>query len=122
MPMMGEDPVFVSNRSTGLSNSLIGGIPTVDFISRLAEATTLPAQALRDDKEITRKELENVAKLFWFQNMSGWQNLQRAAFDYAQEQGVLPEKSEVEREARKADKEDDKTSWTSKTLFGLPTE
>ncbi len=118
LEMTGNEGMFANTRSTGMSNSLVQGIPSVDFAMNAMEALKLPAQAIRDDQEITRKELEKAAKLFWFQNMTGWQNIQREAFDALEERGTLPEKSEVEAEARKertaADK---KKTWLDNPIF-----
>lgn len=120
-PFIGADPVFANTRSTGLSNNALGGIPTVDWLSKVGEAATLPAQALRDDREVTRRELENAAKVFWFQNLWGWQNIQKAALKEAADRGYIAEKSQVETEARAQDREEAKKSWAAKSLFGLDT-
>lgn len=119
MGVAGEEGVFANTRSTGLSNNLLSGIPSVDFASKLAEATKLPAQMVRDDQEITRKELENFAKLFWFQNMTGWQNIQREGFDWLEDEGIVTSESAVEKETRKernAEKKQ-KQSWLDHPIF-----
>jgi len=121
LPLMGEDPVFANARSTGLSTNVVGGIPVVDFANKLVAAASLPAQALRDDREVTRKELENAAKLLWFSNLTGWQNIQRMALKEAEERGWLGDGTE-ESAARREEREDDKNAWSAKSLFGLDTE
>ncbi|OOW71895.1 hypothetical protein Xmar_16355 [Xanthomonas axonopodis pv. martyniicola] len=121
LPLMGQDPVFANARSTGMSTNIVGGIPVVDFANRVMEASSLPAQAIRDDREVTRKELENAAKLFWFQNLTGWQNIQRMALKEAESRGLLSDGS-GEAAARREDRDDKEDSWTAKSLFGLDTE
>ncbi|QWF18695.1 hypothetical protein [Lysobacter capsici] len=114
----GEEAVFANTRSTGLSNNLLSGIPSVDFVTRAAEAAKLPVQLIRDDQEITRKELENFSKLFWFQNMTGWQNIQREGFDWLEQEGIIEKKSEVESEARKErNAEKKKKTWLDNPIF-----
>jgi hypothetical protein len=119
MGAVGEEAVFANTRSTGLSNNLIGGIPSVDFATKLAEAAKLPAQAIRDDQEITRKELERFAKLFWFQNMTGWQNIQREGFEWLEEEGIVPAESEAEKEAKaeKSAEDKKKKTWLDNPIF-----
>lgn len=118
-PFLGQDPVFSNSRSTGLSNNLIGGIPSVDWANRVLEAATLPAQALSSDKEVTTKEVESAMKILWFQNLTGWQNIQKMALKEAEERGVLDKTSSVENAANRAKKAEEKNSWRAKSLFGL---
>lgn len=118
MGAAGEEAVFANTRSTGLSNSLIGGIPSVDFATKAAEAMKLPAQLVRDDQEVTRKELERFSKLFWFQNMTGWQNIQREGFDWLEDEGVIPAESEAERAAKEERTEENKRkTWLDHPIF-----
>jgi len=119
LPLMGQDPAFANSRSTGLSNNLLTGNPSVDFLSKGVEAMSLPAQALSPDKDVTRKELEKAAKLLWFQNLTGWQNAQRAMFDSAEERGWISNDAPNEKRARAEDKKATENSWSSSYLFDL---
>ncbi|MGE8227018.1 MAG: hypothetical protein ACN6RK_14645 [Stenotrophomonas sp.] len=119
MNLGGEDAVFAATRSTGLSNNLFSGVPVVGFAGDLAKAASIPGQALNPNREVTAKELESAAKLVWFQNMTGWQNLQREILRAGVEHGYIPEKSEVEATAREEQKQQDKHSWGAKSLFGI---
>lgn len=122
LPLVGQDPIFANTRSTGLSTNLVGGIPAVDFLDKTMKAATLPAQALRSDREVTRKELEDASKLLWFSNLTGWQNIQRAALKEAEasewnrRHRWIGDGNE-EAEARREEHERHKNSWSAKSLW-----
>lgn len=118
LPLMGQDPLFQGNRSTGLSNNMLTGAPSVDFAMKAYEAATLPGQALNPNKDVTRRELEQAAKALWFQNMTGWQNVQRAMFDAAEDSGWISNDAPNEKRARADDKKNG-GGWSSSYLFDL---
>lgn len=65
----GTEGVFSNTRTTGLGNTLVAGIPTLDLASRLIELTGDVAQsALRSDKQFDRKDWHNLRSILPLQN------------------------------------------------------
>lgn len=71
---LGNDPVFANNRSTGLENGVMG-IPTIDLFNKVYGSTRMIGSALRDDEQITEKQMRDFWKIWWFNNMTGVRNL-----------------------------------------------
>lgn len=71
---LGNDPVFANNRSTGLENGVMG-IPTIDLFNKVYGSTRMIGSAIRDDEEITEKQMRDFWKIWWFNNMTGVRNL-----------------------------------------------
>ncbi|WP_295842526.1 hypothetical protein [uncultured Xanthomonas sp.] len=72
--MMGNDPVFANNRSTGLENGVMG-IPTIDLFNKVYGSTRMVGSAIKDDEEITEKQMRDFWKIWWFNNMTGVRNI-----------------------------------------------
>lgn len=75
-----NDPIFANNRSTGLSNGIMG-IPTLDLASKLYSSTGMIGSALKDDEHVTNKQVHDFWKTTFWNNMLGWQNITDAAID-----------------------------------------
>ncbi len=71
---MGNDPVFANNRSTGLANGVMG-IPTLDLANRVYGSTRMIGAALKDDEQITEKQMRDFWKIWAFNNMTGARNI-----------------------------------------------
>jgi len=75
--IMGGDPVFQGNRSTGMGNGL-NGVPVIDAYNKLRGddgAIAGIADAFNPNAEVTRKQAESMWKLMWFNNLTGVQQL-----------------------------------------------
>ena len=75
-----NDPVFKNNRSTGLSNGIMG-IPTLDLVNKVYSGTSMIGAAVQDDKHITEKQMRDFWRIFWFNNMTGVRNIADQAFE-----------------------------------------
>jgi len=71
---LGNDPVFANNRSTGLENGVMG-IPAIDLFNKVYGSTRMIGSALRDDEQITEKQMRDFWKIWWFNNMTGVRNI-----------------------------------------------
>ncbi len=71
---LGNDPVFSNNRSTGLANGVMG-IPTLDLANRVYGSSRMIGAALKDDEEITEKQMRDFWKIWAFNNMTGARNI-----------------------------------------------
>ncbi|WP_445683839.1 hypothetical protein ACUDCE_04710 [Stenotrophomonas pavanii] len=71
---LGNDPVFANNRSTGLENGVMG-IPSIDLFNKVYGSTRMIGSAIRDDEEITEKQMRDFWKIWWFNNMTGVRNI-----------------------------------------------
>jgi len=71
---LGNDPIFSNNRSTGLSNGIMG-IPTLDLANRVYGSSRMIGAAIKDDEQITEKQMQDFWKIWAFNNMTGARNL-----------------------------------------------
>jgi len=66
------DPFFNNfNRSTELGSDVVGGIPAVDTLNKLARVAGIPASALRSDRDVTEQDITAAAGLIPLNNVLG---------------------------------------------------
>ncbi len=76
IPEWARNGIFAnsSGRTTELENG-IKGIPVVDYASKLYQTPNLLAAMMSPNAEVKEKDLRNFASMFYFQNMTGVQNI-----------------------------------------------
>lgn len=119
LPFLGEEPQFQNTRSTGMASDFLRGIPVVDHATKIGAAMSIPSKALRSDQEVETRDLQNLSKIFWFQNLTGWQNIQNLAIKQAEESGLVTETSKKNNDLAAERKKDRELSWRSKYLFDI---
>lgn len=71
---LGFNPLFTDNRSTGLQNGIMG-VPALDLSAKLYGSTRMLGSMMWEDEHVTKKQVQDFAKIFWLQNMTGVRNI-----------------------------------------------